>query len=244
MSVEDQFGNVVTTGTGNNDALKLTLSSGTFSTGVNTATATASAGVASFSGLKVNNAGSYTITASDTTHGTVTGISTNSFAIVAAAPNTFVFTSSPTGNQTVNSSASVGPFVVQAQDQFGNPVTNSGSAVTLNLTSSSSGTSFFTPTSNGTTGVNVTILNGASSSPSFYYSDTAASSPTTVTASGTVNGTGVSGSNSGFSMVPGAEKTLAITTQPPSSVLASTAFTVGRERRRQVRQRDHHRDRQ
>ncbi len=228
VSVEDQYGNVITTGTGNNDALKLTLSSGTFSTGINTATATASAGVASFSGLKINNVGSsYTIAASDTTHGTVTGTSTNSFAIVAATPNTFVFTSSPTGNQTVNSSASVGPFVVQAQDQFGNPVTNSGpSAVTLTLSSSSSGSPFFTTTSGGTTGVTVTIPNGSSSSPSFYYSDQAAGSPT-IAASGTINGVLVTGTNSSFTMVPTSEKTLAITTQPSSSILSGTTFTVG-----------------
>ena len=226
VSVEDQFGNVITTGTGNNDSIKLTLSSGTFSTGSTTATATASAGVASFSGLKINNAASYTIAASDTTHTTVTSATTNSFSIVAGTANTFVFTSSPTGNQTVNSNASVGPFVVQAQDQFGNPVTNLGSALTLTLSSSSSGSPFFTTTSGGTSALSVTLPSGASSSPNFYYSDTAAGSPT-IAASGTINGTLISGTNSGFTMVPGGEKTLAITTQPSSSIVTATTFTVG-----------------
>ena len=226
VSVEDQYGNVITTGTGNNDALKLTLSSGTFSTGSTTATATASAGVASFSGLKINNAASYTLVASDTTHTTVTSATTSSFTIAAGTPNTFVFTSSPTGNQTVNSNASVGPFVVQAQDQFGNPVTNSGLAQTLTLSSSSSGSPFFTTTSGGTSALSVTIPNGASSSPNFYYSDTVAGAPT-IAASGTINGTLVSGTDSGFTMVPTSEKTLAITTQPSSSIVTGTTFTVG-----------------
>ena len=227
VSVEDQFGNVITTGTGNNDSIKLTLSSGTFSTGSSTISVTASSGLANFSGLKINNAGTgYTIAASDTTHTTVTAATTNSFNVVAGTPNTLAFTSSPTGNQTVSSSASVGAFVVQAQDQFGNPVTNSGSALTLSLSSDSSGPDFFTTASGGTTAVNVTIPSGSASSPNFYYSDQNAGSPT-ITATGTINGTAISGNNSGFTMVPGGEKKLAITTQPSSSVVTSTTFTVG-----------------
>ena len=44
------------------------------------------------------------------------------FTMVAGTANKFAFTSTVSGNQTVSSSASVGPFAVQVQDQFGNPV--------------------------------------------------------------------------------------------------------------------------
>ena len=227
VSVEDQFGNVITTGTGNNDAMSVALSSGSFAGG-STTTATASAGVASFNNLKINGAATnYTVTVSDTTHTAVTSTVTNSFNVVAAAANKVVFTTSPSGNQTVSSNASVGPFVAQVQDQFGNPVTNAGSSATLGLSStSSSGHPFFTTTQNGSTATSVTIANGASSSPSFYYSDQAAGSPT-ITASGTVNGSAITGNTSTFTMVPGAESKLAITTQPAASVTAGSAFTVG-----------------
>ena len=48
------------------DTIKLALSSGTFSTGRSTLTATAANGVVAFSNLAINTPGSYTITATDT----------------------------------------------------------------------------------------------------------------------------------------------------------------------------------
>ena len=112
------------------------------------------------------------------------------------------------GNQTVSSTATVGPFVVQVQDSFGNPVTNTGAAVTLNLSTTSTGTTghapFFTTTNGGAAAGAVTIPNGASSSPNFYYSDTKPGTPTINLAGATVNAQAVTGTTTnGFTMVVG-----------------------------------------
>ncbi len=65
---------------GNADTVTLTLSSGTFSTGIATATATAVNGVATFSGLSINAAGSYTLAASD---GSLTSVTSAPFTVTA-----------------------------------------------------------------------------------------------------------------------------------------------------------------
>src|SRR5439155_83711 len=60
VKVEDQFNNVVTT---DSSTVTLTLSTGTFEGGSNTATAAVSSGLATFSTLKIDVAGSYTVSA-------------------------------------------------------------------------------------------------------------------------------------------------------------------------------------
>ena len=187
VTVQDQYGNTITTGTGSTDHISVSLSPGNFATGTTT-TATAKNGVATFSGLKINTLGSsYTITATDTTDTGLAAVQTNSFAVTAGTPSKLVFTSTVSGNQTVSSSATVGPFAVQVQDQFGNPATNTGGAVTLQLSSTSTGTTFFTPTSGGTTAAAVTIANGASTLGQLLLLRHQAGTPT-ITASVTVNG--------------------------------------------------------
>ncbi len=80
VTVEDTYGNTITTGnTGSTDTISVAPTAGSpqssFSAG--TTSVAASNGVASFSGLQLNTAGSYTITASDTTHSSVaTAVST------------------------------------------------------------------------------------------------------------------------------------------------------------------------
>ena len=226
VTVEDQFGNTITTGnTGSTDTIKLTLTGGTFFPSGTTVSAAASNGVATFNNLQIRTPGSYTITATDTTHSAVTAAAT-SFTVTPAPPSQLVFTSTVSGNHSVGTSASVGPFQVTVEDQFGNAVTNTGSPVSLGLTSSSAGSTFFTPTSGGTSSATVTIPTGSSTSSTFFYADTKAGSPT-ITATATVNTFVVSGTSSGFTMIPAAENKLAITTQPPSSVAAGQGFSVG-----------------
>ncbi len=80
MKVEDALGNVVTTDT---STVTLTLSSGTFEGGSSTATVAASGGVATFGGLKIDAAGSYTLSATD---GSLTPAgASNSFTISIGA---------------------------------------------------------------------------------------------------------------------------------------------------------------
>jgi hypothetical protein len=178
--------------------------------------------VANFNNLKINSAGSYSITASDSTHATVASATTNPFTVNPGTLTKLVFTSTVSGSHIVTSSANVGPFQVQAQDNFGNPITNTSGAATVTLSSSSSGTYFFTTASGGSSASAVTIANNASSSPAFYYADNKAGSPT-ITASATVNGTLVSGTTNGFTMAAGTASKVAFV-QQPSTTTAGNAI--------------------
>jgi hypothetical protein len=79
VAVRDAFGNAVTADT---STVTLTLSSGTFAGGSTTASAAAINGVATFSNLVINAAGTYTLAASD---GSLTGATSNSFTVTGAA---------------------------------------------------------------------------------------------------------------------------------------------------------------
>ncbi len=215
VQVEDTFGNAVP-GSG----VTVTMSANGFSfTGTSTTSTTTNAGgLATFANLVTNTAGSnYSLTAASSGLGTV---NSNTFTVNAGTPTKLVFTSTVSGNHTVTSSANVGPFQVQAQDNFGNPVTNSNAAATVSLSSSSTGTTFFTTVSNGSSASAVTIANGSSSSPAFYYADTQSGSPT-VTASATINGTLVSGTTNGFTMTPGAASKVGFVQQPSTTTAGS-----------------------
>src|SRR5262249_7256960 len=128
VKVEDQFGNVVTS---NSSTVTLTLSSGTFEGGSTTATATASSGVATFSNLKIDTAGSYTLSGTD---GALTGSgASNSFTISPAAASKVVFGQQPTN---ATAGVAISPAVtVKVEDTFNNVVTSNSSTVTLTLSS-------------------------------------------------------------------------------------------------------------
>ena len=131
VSVEDQYGNVITTGTGNNDAISVTLSSGSFASGSTTTATARRAWPASRTSRSMS--GSYTVTVSDTTHTAVTSATTSSFT-VAPPPRTLVYHVQPAGPQTAE--ATVVPRL-HTQDQFGNPVTTGLGPTTLHLSLSS-----------------------------------------------------------------------------------------------------------
>jgi hypothetical protein len=77
VAVEDASGSTVA---GDSSTVTLTLSSGTFAGGGNTATAAAVNGVATFGGLVINTAGSYTLAGSD---GSLTSATSNAFTVSA-----------------------------------------------------------------------------------------------------------------------------------------------------------------
>jgi hypothetical protein len=223
VTAEDAAGNRVTTYAG---TVTFSIKSGTGTAGATLSgcSAVLTAGATTFTGCKIDKSGgNYQLRATD---GTFT-VDSNTFSIGAGAASRLVFTSAPSGNQTVASTATVGPFVLQVQDASGNPVTNaSGSPATLGLSSTSTGTTFFTPfftpTSGGAAAGTVTIPSSASTSSSFFYSDTKAASPT-VSASATINGNLLNGSTNGFAMVAGAATTFSLTN--PGSRTAGTAFS-------------------
>jgi hypothetical protein len=143
----------------------LTLSSGTFvSTGSNTISAPASGGVATFSNIAINSAGSYTITASASDSleqpasppapppvPVVLTPASASFAVFGAATK-LAFIQSPT-NGTIGTA--LNPAVtVAVQDANGNTVTSNTATITLTL----SGSGKFASTGTGT--ITANAVNG------------------------------------------------------------------------------------
>ncbi|MFL6164424.1 MAG: beta strand repeat-containing protein [Jatrophihabitantaceae bacterium] len=133
-AVQDAGGNTVTTGIGATDAITLSIATGPVGGVFNSATTTytnvvASAGVASFTAVVLNTAGSYAFTATDTTRTLTTATSTPATAIGAAAANKLAFSQGPAESL---AGAPLTPTVtVQVQDQFGNAVSATGVAVAL-----------------------------------------------------------------------------------------------------------------
>jgi uncharacterized repeat protein (TIGR03803 family) len=132
VDIEDANGNLIA-----NDTSTVTLSvaspsGATFATG-STASVAAVGGVATFSNLTLDTAGTYTLTASDTDGTTALTAPTNAtqFTITYATAAKLAFVTQPTTNVAVG--ANFGPVVVDIEDQYGNLVTNNASAVTLGI---------------------------------------------------------------------------------------------------------------
>ena len=125
VSVEDAYGNVVTS-----DNSSVTVAIGTNPGGGTlggTLTVAAVNGVATFSNLSINKAGTgYTLTATD---GSLTGATSSSFNITPAAASKVVFTAQPSNTA---AGASISPAVqVSVEDANGNVVTSDNSSVTV-----------------------------------------------------------------------------------------------------------------
>ncbi len=118
--MEDQFGNVETTDN-SNVSIAIASGSGTLN---GTASVNASSGVATFSNLSIDQAGNFTLAASD---GSLTTVTTGSFAISPAAATQLVFTTGPVGATAGN----LAGIVATVEDQFGNTVTSNSAAITL-----------------------------------------------------------------------------------------------------------------
>jgi hypothetical protein len=138
----------------------------------------------------------------------------------SAGASKLVFDTAPPGNQSASATATIGAYQVQQEDVYGNPVT-AGSALTMTLTTTSTGTTghtpFFTTTSGGSIGSAVTIPSGQSTSSNFYYSDTKAATPTL-----TAHSAGIANDGTTTSVIAGAAPAglllSNITTQPTPAV--------------------------
>ncbi len=175
VSVEDVFGNVVTTSSAPVTlAIANNPSGGTLTCTTNPLNA--SGGVANVS-CSVDMAGTgYTLTA---TSPGLTSATTNAFTNVAGAGTQLQITSNPI-NTTASSSAT-SAFTVMLQDAFGNPTTKT-TAITVNLSSTSAGKKF-AATSGGASVTSVS-LPANTQTVTAYYGDTVAASPT-ITAAAT-----------------------------------------------------------
>jgi uncharacterized repeat protein (TIGR03803 family) len=124
VNVEDQFGNVVTTDSSN---VVLSVHSGPGALS-GTVTVAASSGVATFSNVILDTAGSYTLQASD---GSLTSANSTSFTVTAAAASKVVYATQP--SNVVAGVANSPSIVVNVEDQFGNTVTTDSSNVILSV---------------------------------------------------------------------------------------------------------------
>ena len=197
VKIQDAGGNTVTTSTAA-VTLAITGSSGVALWG--TTTVNAVNGVATFSGLSVNLAGSgNTLTA---TSGALTAATSSPFTVVAGAAAKLVFTTQP-GSNTVGAPLGTQP-VVTIQDAGGNTVTTSTAAVTLAITP---GTGASGAALSGNTTVNV--VNGVATFSGLSVN--LAGSDYTL---GATSGALTPATSSAFTVVAGAAAKLAFTTQP------------------------------
>ena len=124
VEILDQFNNVLTND--NTDTITVARSDGGTLNG--TLTQTVSGGVATFGDLSINQAGTgYMLNANSTG---LAQITSNGFAITAAAADHLLFSQQPTDTP---AGQTISPVVLQVVDQFGNVVTNYSGTVTLSL---------------------------------------------------------------------------------------------------------------
>jgi len=130
VTIEDQYGNVETA---DNSAVNLAIASGPAGgvfTPASILSANAVNGVATFSVLALDTAGTYTLAASDTAD-SLSGFVSNSFTITPAAAAKLAFLQQPTNTTAGNL---ISPAVtVAVEDQYGNIVTSDNSYVILHV---------------------------------------------------------------------------------------------------------------
>ena len=145
-AVEDPFGNVVTSNTSN---VTIAVASGPGGlTSGSTTLAEAANGVATFSSLILDTAGTYTFKVTD---GSLTSATSGNIAVGAAAASKLVFQQTPT---TGTAGQALSPSItVAVEDAFGNVLTSNTSTVTIAVASGPGGF-----TSGSTT--SATVVNG------------------------------------------------------------------------------------
>jgi hypothetical protein len=200
VTIQDAFGNTVTSATDS-----VTISIGTNPSGGSlsgTLTAAAVAGVASFADLSIETAGSgYTLAA---VSGVLTGAVSTAFDITAAAADSLVFTVQPSN---ATAGASITPAVqLSIRDQFGNTVITATSDVTISIGTNPAG-----GTLSGT--ATVAAVSGVAT-----FSDLSIDKAGTGYTLGAVSGALTSPASSAFDITAGAASTLVFTGQPSNAV--------------------------
>ncbi|MGH3733080.1 MAG: beta strand repeat-containing protein, partial [Acidimicrobiales bacterium] len=217
VSIEDQYGNTVTTGTGSTDDIALSIATGPSGGVFNSAPATytnvaAVGGVATFSGVYFETLGSYTLTATDSTRALTTATSTPATTVSPGAPSKVLFTTEPP--TTTKAGATLASFAVSVEDAYGNVETtgNTGSNDTIALTSSCTlgGTDSVAAVNGAATFSAVTITKGTSCTL------TATDSTTLATATSTPATT----------VSPAGASKVIFTIEPPTTATAGTALTT------------------
>ncbi len=164
-----------------------------------TQTVTARNGVATFSGLTLDQAGSgYTIAVTSSAIGAPASITTNSFAVVPGTPTQLILTSPPPGSVTAGNAFGL---TVKLEDQFDNVATNYSGTVNATLAnnpgaSTLGGNTTATVTSNGAppgyaTFTDLSINNpGSNYTLTLYISGLASTLTPGINVTGSSTGTG------------------------------------------------------
>ena len=211
VQAQDAFANVVTSFTGS-VGIAIGTNGGGGTLGGTTAV-NAIAGLATFSNLTINKAGSgYTLVAS--TSGAPDATSTG-FDVTAGAASVLVFTVQPAASTTAGTAISA-PVTVAAQDGLGNTVASFASDITVAITTNTgtagatlSGTKTLTPTNGQAVFSNLSI-------------DSAGTGYTlTATAAGLTGGT-----SSTFAITPGTVTKLAFTVSPVTTTAGQAIPTI------------------
>ncbi|HEV3304153.1 MAG TPA: putative Ig domain-containing protein [Planctomycetaceae bacterium] len=207
VSVQDAFGNVVTSNT-STISLSVTTGPSGFATGSTTSVA-ASAGIASFSNLIFDTAGTYTLSVNA---GGLTAATTGSFTVSPAAASKLAITQTPA---TGVAGQALGTFVVAVEDAFGNVVTPDNSTLTASVAGGPAGFA------SGST-ASVAAVGGVASFGNLIF-DTAG----TYTL-GISDGSLTGATSGGFTVSPAAANSLTIM-QTPSSETAGQALSPSLE---------------
>jgi len=217
VTVEDAQGNPVTTGTAASERVILTISAGptasAFAGNATAVTATATAGIANFTGVSFTTTGMYTLTAS--APGLAANLST-SFSVGPSAAK-LVFIQGPLSTTAGNPFSSI---IVAVEDGSGNLVTTDGSNVTLAIASGTGGTLTGTTVQSTLNSNGEATFNGLQINKSGTYTLIATDGSLASTTSGQIT------------ITPGLASKLVFVQQPgntPQSAVITPAVTVAVE---------------
>ncbi len=207
ISVEDAFGNLVTTAA-NAIALKLSGGNPAATFGGKT-TVNAAAGVAAFDDLTVNKGGSQDILVASSAG--LVGVTTSDFAVTSARPARLVITLQPPASVTAGAGFGLG---VSVEDAYGNLVSGYGGTVGVSLTGGPNGATLSGETT-------ATASDGMASFSRLAIDRAGGDNALRVV----VDGVG-SITTSLFRVVPAAASQLAIVAPPPSQLVAGRTFGI------------------
>jgi hypothetical protein len=212
ISVEDAFGNVVSSN-GSTVAVTVASGPGSFASSSTTSVA-ASSGVATFSNLIFDTAGSYTLSVTD---GSLTGATSGSVTINPAAASKLSITQLPS---TGTAGQALGTALkVSVEDAFGNVVTSNTSTVAVTV---ASGPGAFA----GGSTTSVAAVSGVATFSNLIFNT--AGTYTLSISDGSLTGT----TTATITISPGAASKLVITQTPASGIAGQalgTALTIGVE---------------
>ena len=169
----------------------------------------ATSGIATFSGCRIDKAGTYTLTATSTG---LTAATSASITITFGAATKLAFTTQPTAS-TGGVAFSTQP-VLTVQDSAGNTVTTSTTPVTLNITTPAGATLTCTSANPLPATAGVATFAGCKIDKAGAYTLTASS------------GTLASATSTSLTVSVGTVAKLSFTTQPPSTSGAGSAFAT------------------